>query len=315
MRIKQAFATGLLALTPALTGCLTHTHSVLKTRLPEVVLNATLDQLLKQTDERYLATQSMTMFVQMSTSTGGSLQGKVKETIAFSGNIIVNNPDHIRVLLQVPVLGSRALDMVSDGKTFKMLIPPKNCAIVGSDVVTNSSQKGLYSLRPAVILDSLLIRGLQPDQIVSMTQDSRVVENPRKRKDLIQEPDYDIEFLSQPEGQVARTLHVIHVSRVDLLPYRQDIYNADGKVATQAFYSNYQKFGDINFPTKIVIQRPLDELGLTITIMKDTKFNLKLDPDQFDLGPIPQNYTVTNMDHPTSAATTPCVAHATQSPR
>ena len=51
--------------------------------------------------------------------------------------------------------------MVSDGKTFKMLIPPENCAITGSDVVTNSSQKGLYSLRPAVILDSLLIPGLR----------------------------------------------------------------------------------------------------------------------------------------------------------
>ncbi len=315
MRIKQAFAAGLLALTPALTGCLTHTHSVLKTRLPDVVLNATLDQLLKQADERYKATQSMTLFVEMSTSSGGSLQGKVKETIAFSGNIIVDSPNHIRVLLQVPVLGSRALDMVSDGKTFKMIIPPKNCAIVGSDVVTNESQKGLYSLRPGVILDSLLIQGLQPDQIVSMTQDSRVVENPKKRKDLIQEPDYDVEFLSQPEGQVARTLHVIHVSRTDLLPYRQDIYNADGKVATQAFYSNYQKFGDVNFPSKIVIQRPLDELGLTITILKRSKFNEQLPANQFDLGPIPQNYTVTNMDDPASAATVPCVAHATQSPR
>jgi hypothetical protein len=69
----------------------------------------------------------------MSTSTGGSLQGKVKESISFSGNIIIGKPDQIRVLLQVPLLGSRALDMVSDGKTFKMLIPPKNCAIVGSD--------------------------------------------------------------------------------------------------------------------------------------------------------------------------------------
>jgi hypothetical protein len=250
----------------------------------------------------------------MSTSTGGSLQGKVKETIAFSGHIIVDNPDQIRVLLEVPVLGSRALDMVSDGKTFKMLIPPKSCAIVGSDVVTNSSQKGLYSLRPAVILDSLLIPSVQPNQIVSMTQDSWIPPQPKSRKGIVEDPDYDIGFLSQPQGQSAHTLRVVHIDRVNLLPWRQDIYNADGKVATQAFYSNYQKFGDINFPTKIVIQRPLDELGLTITIIKGTKFNLTLPPDQFDLGPIPQNYTVTNMDDPANAATTPCVAHATQSP-
>ena len=42
MRIRQAVATGLLAMTPALTGCLVHTHSVLKTRLPDVVLELDL---------------------------------------------------------------------------------------------------------------------------------------------------------------------------------------------------------------------------------------------------------------------------------
>ena len=304
----------MLALTPALTGCLVHTHSVLKLRPPDVVLNATLDQLLTQVDERYSQVQSMTATVQISTSTGGSLQGEVKESISLNGYIIIGKPEQIRVILELPLGVGQVLDMVSDGKTFKMLIPHKDCAIVGSDVVTDSSQKGLYSLRPAVILDSLLIHGLQPNQIVSMTQDSRVIENPQKRKDLIQDPDYDIEFLSQPQGQVASTLHVIHIDRTNLLPWRQDIYNVEGKVATQAFYSNYKKFGEINFPTKIVIQRPLDELGLTITIEKAT-FNQKLLTDQFELGPIPANYVVQNMDDPASAARAPCVARAPQSPR
>jgi hypothetical protein len=145
-----------------------------------------------------------------------------------------------------------------------------------------------------------------------MTQDSRTYPNPKKRKELIDEPDYDIQFLSQPQGQVARSLRVLHVSRANLLPYRQDIYNAEGKVATQALYSNYRKFGNLDFPTKIVIQRPLDELGLTITITKAT-FNQKLDADQFDLGPIPESFKRQNMDDPVSAATNPCAAHAPQS--
>ena len=299
-------------MTPALTGCLVHTHSVLKTRPPDVVLNSTLDQLLKQVDERNAAIQSVTDIVQVVACTGGSSQGEVKCYSPFSGYIIIGKPEQIRLILNLPVFRSRALDMVSDGKTFKLLIPPENCAITGSDVVTNSSQKGLYSLRPAVILDSLLIHGLEPDQIVTMTQDSRVIENPKKRKDLIQDPDYDIEFLSQPQGQIASTLHVVHIDRMNLLPWRQDIYDADGKVATQAFYSNYQKFGDVTFPTKIVIQRPLDELGLTITVTKAT-FNQPLLEDQFNLGPIPENYAVQNMDDPVSAATAPCAAHAPQS--
>jgi hypothetical protein len=181
-------------------------------------------------------------------------------------------------------------------------------------VVTNPSQKGLYALRPAVILDSILIRGLEPDQIVSRTQDSRTFENPKKKNDFIEEPDYDLEFLSSPKGQVARTLRVIHIGRTTMLPYRQDIYDTDGNVVTQASYSNYKKFGDINFPSTIVIKRPLDELGLTITVTS-ANFNQKLDEDQFKLD-IPDGLAhVVNMDDPASAAIkSPCAASAPQSP-
>lgn len=323
MRIKRAVVTGMLAFTPALTGCLSHTRSVPKTRLPAVVMNATLDQLLNQVDQRYDTLNTATLSVEISASTGGSQEGKVKTSLDFSGYIILSKPEDIRVLLQLPVVRSRALDMVSDGRKFKMSIPPRSCAIIGSDVVTSTSQKGLYSLRPAVILDSLMIQGLGAGHVVSMTQDSRIVEAPRtakglfsgkqiiKGKDLILEPDYDLEFLSQPAGEVARTLRVLHISRINLLPYRQDIYNADGVVVTTATYSAYQQFGNIYFPTKVVIQRPLDELGLTITVTKAT-FNQKLDADAFQLT-YPASYAVQNMDDPTSAATNPCVSHASQS--
>jgi len=308
-------------MTPALTGCLslsglfTHTHSVVKTRLPDVVYSSTLDHLLKQVDDRNAAIQSMTVIVQVVACSGGSLKGAVKcNNIPFSGYIIIGKPEQIRLILNLPVIMSRAMDMVSDGNAFKMLIPPENCAITGSDVVTNSSQKGLYALRPGVILDSLLIRGLEPDQVVSMTQDSWIPQQPKSRKGVVEDPDYDIEFLSQPQGQVAHTLRVVHIDRVNLLPWRQDIYNADGKVETQATYDKYQKFGEINFPTKIEIQRPLDELGLTITITKAT-FNQPLLEDQFKLD-IPENTAhLTNMDDPTSGTIKdPCAVHGTQSP-
>ena len=200
--------------------------------------------------------------------------------------------------------------MVSDGKRFRMIIPIEHCAIVGSDVVMNSNQKGLYALRPGVILDSLMIQPREDDQLVAMTQDSRTLPDPKTRKDVIEEPDYDLQFLSQPDGKVERSLRVIHIGRIDLLPYRQDIYNADGKVETQADYSDYQHFGDVNFPSKIVIQRPLDELTLTITFIKKTTFNQPLDPNTFEFEPSQANYATQNMDDPVSAATNPCGAHA-----
>jgi outer membrane lipoprotein-sorting protein len=305
----------LLLLLPVFTtGCLTHKHYVMKTRRPDVVQDATLDQVLQQVDDRYKTLQSMTLIVQISTTTGSSRQGVLTESINFNGAIILENPEQIRVILNAPIVQSRILDMVSDGRTFKLLAPTESCVITGSDVVTNTAQKGIYSLRPAVILDSLLIRGLEPDQIVSRTQDSRTFENPRKKNDFIEEPDYDLELLSSPKGQVARTLRVIHIGRTTMLPYQQDIYDTDGNIATQASYSNYKRYGNLNFPSTIVIKRPLDELGLTITVTKAT-FNQKLPDDQFKLDTPEKLAHIINMDDPASATIkNPCAASAPQSP-
>ena len=89
-------------------------------------------------------------------------------------------------------------------------------------------------------------------------------------------------MLSEPKGQIVHTLRVVHISRENLLPYQQDIYNEQGQVVTRAFYSEYQKFGDISFPTHILIRRPLDELSLSIVISKLT-INQKLEDDQFEV--------------------------------
>ena len=127
---------------------------------------------------------------------------------------------------------------------------------------------------------------------------------------------YNLEFLSQPSGHIAHTFRVIHVSRSNLLPYQQDIYNSDGKIETTATYSNYQKFGDVNFPKVIKIDRPLDELILTITINPArTSFNQKLESDQFELDIDPSTPHIVNMDDPVSGSlTNPCGVNATQSP-
>jgi outer membrane lipoprotein-sorting protein len=282
MRIRQALAVGLVTLAPALTGCLTHIRAVPKTRPAEVVISATLDQLLSQVETRFNAIQTINATVAIVASEGGARQGQIKEFPSFSGYIFLRKPEDLRVLMRLPVLGSQALDMVSDGKTWKLWIPPKKVAMTGTSEVADSSQHGLESLRPKVIFDSLLVRGLSPDQVVDLTQDSRVLPDPKDKKQLIEEPDYELTVLEPPEGKIAHTLRVIHIGRSTLLPYQQDIYDQNGHVVTQAFYSNYQNFGDIQFPMKIEIKRPQDQYGLTITITKLT-LNQKLEDDQFEV--------------------------------
>jgi outer membrane lipoprotein-sorting protein len=294
MRIKQAAAMAIIGLAPALTGCLTHTRIVPKTRPADVVLNAELADLLKQVNDRFNAIQTMNASIEIVATTGGGRQGKETQYPSFSGYIFLRKPQDLRVLLRVPFLGSVALDMVSDGKTWKLWVPRRNLAMTGTSEVTKPSANGLENLRPAVFFDSLLIHGLGADQVVSLTQDTRVIANEKNKKDLIEEPDYDLEFLAQPQGQTAHTIRVIHISRSNLLPYQQDIYGPDGTVVTRAFYSNYQNFGNTPFPMKIEIRRPQDQYTLTITITKLT-LNQHLEDDQFELK-IPDTVPIKKMD-------------------
>lgn len=292
--LQHAVAALCISLAPALTGCLTHTYSVPKTRPADIILNSTLDQLIQQLDSRYNEIQTMTATVEIEATTGGGRKGQATDSPAFSGYIFMRKPEDLRVLLKIPVLGSKALDMVTDGKTFKLIIPPRNKAITGSNNVTTPSKNGLENLRPSVFFDTLFVRGVLPEEILSLTSDFRILENPKKKKDLIEEPDYDIEVLSQPKGQTAHIRRVIHISRANLMPYQQDIYDSNGQVVTRAFYSDYQKYGDIAFPTHIIIRRPLDELSLSVTITKLT-FNQKMDDDQFELK-IPDNVPIQKME-------------------
>jgi outer membrane lipoprotein-sorting protein len=293
MSLKKMVAAGLMSLIPALTGCLTHTRIVPRTHLAEMVIGTSLDQLVKQVNTQYDAIHTFKATVEIAATTGGSLQGHVTEYPRFSGYIFMRKPEDLRVILLVPVLRNQAMDMVSDGKSWKLWIPPRNRAMDGTSQVTEPSKNGFENLRPAVFFNSLFIRGLGPDEIASLTSDIRVVPDPKKKKDLIEEPDYQLQILSQPEGQTVHTQRVIHISRIDLEPFQQDIYDADGKIATQAVYSNYQKYGDISFPSKIVITRPLDQYSLTVTITK-LALNQPMENDQFDLK-IPDNVPIEHM--------------------
>ncbi|MGH9595689.1 MAG: hypothetical protein ACRD3K_02720, partial [Edaphobacter sp.] len=131
LRIRQALAVGLIALVPALTGCLTHVRSVPRIRPAEIVRNATLDQLLKQVDTRFNAIQTLNAAVEVTFTTGGGLQGKETQYPSFSGFVFIRKPEDLRILLRLPVLGSQAFDMVSSGNNWKFWVPKKDLAMQG----------------------------------------------------------------------------------------------------------------------------------------------------------------------------------------
>jgi outer membrane lipoprotein-sorting protein len=282
MKSPVAVSVLLVSVCAGLTGCFSTTRAVQKTQAPEVYRTADVQQLEKVVSDRASAIKTLSASVMITASTGGGKEGEVKTYTSFRGYIFVRKPRNLRVILQLPVIGSEALDMVSDGKTFTLLIPPRNKAIIGSNEVTKPSRNGLENLRPAVFLDSLLVPGLAQDEYVTLTESTRVLQPESKHQPAIEEPDYDLTVLRTKSGNVMQRERVIHISRVDMLPFQQDIYDDKGQIETEATYGKYQTFGDQPFPTEIDIRRPMDEYSLKIDVTKLT-LNKELPDDQFEL--------------------------------
>ena len=295
----------LLPLALTFTGCLgVRTRSVGKTVIAPHILDATLDQLVAQMDVRYKAIQTLNASVDVTASTGGEHEGQVKEIPTFAGYIFLRKPSDLRVLLLLPVIRSRALDMVSDGTTFKLLIPPRSRAVEGSDARIDPpfeepgqavpQASSLDSLRPNIVRDALLVPPLAAGEFVTLTEHAHIMVPASGHKEAIEEPDYDVTVLRERTGRQLERVRVIHIGRTTLEPYGQDIYDHHGRIVTQIAYSKYQKSGETDFPMNILIRRPVDEYTLNISFTK-LQLNPKLDDEQFLLK-IPDNIPIQKMN-------------------
>ena len=284
-----------LGLSVGLTGCIKTTRLVQKTLAPEMYRSASVETLQKEVSDRDAAIKTLNASVLITASTGGGKEGQVTEYHAFQGYIFVRKPSDLRVILQVPVLGSRGLDMVSDAKGFTLVRASTHGDVwmQGSNTVTKPSKNGLENLRPAVFFDSLLVPGVSADEYVALNESTRIVQVVGKKNEAMEEPDYDLAVMKQKDGKVLQTLRVIHINRVNMLPYQQDIYNDNGQIVTQAVYDDYKDFGGQQFPSLITIKRPLDEYSLKVQI-KSLKLNEALEDDQFELK-IPDGVAVQKM--------------------
>jgi outer membrane lipoprotein-sorting protein len=278
----------LALLLPVLTGCLSHTRKLQQPIIAGPVLDADVLDLVKGINDRYDKIQSLTATMDFTVSVGGAHQGKQTDYTSFRGFMLFRKPQMLRVLIKVPVFLATAVDLASDGTTFKLLIPSKSRVIEGKNSVTERSKSPLENLRPNVFVDSVLIHDISPNQIVSVIHESSTTLDPRTKR-LMELPQYDLTVLSgaapmSPNdiAKVAEPLRVIRFSRLDLLPVEQDIYNAAGDLETQVLYGPYKDFDGTKFPVTIDISRPLDGYRIRLSVEK-LLINQPLPDKQFEL--------------------------------
>jgi len=288
-----------VAVLTTLSGCLFHSHPV-ESRISTAPLEqATEAGLIDRINSQAARVQTLNATIEISTAVGGWTKGKITQYQTISGYIMVRKPQMLRMIGLLPVVRSRAFDMVSNGQTFELSIPPKNRFIVGrNDVITHNANQPLESLRPQHILDALLVRQIDSANEIAVLENSyETVADPKKKKE-VQQPDYVIIVLRRGDAGWFLSRKIIF-SRVDLEPHEQIVYDRHGYIASDVHYRDFSDHEGIDFPSQINIWRPQEEYAINLTVQKVT-FNQPLADEQFALQQ-PVGAQVVHLDAPNSS--------------
>ncbi len=226
--------------------------------------------------------------VNLEPSVGSVNKGEIDEYKDIRAFLLIRKPGMFRLIGLLPVVGSRAFDMVTDGKEFKVHFPTKNKLVVGKNDMQRTSAKKLENIRPQHLFDSLVVRPIAADE-------RAVLENHTDEADAF----YIIHVL----GGRGANLHLVRnlwFDRVGLRLSRQVIFDAKGDIVTDARYENYKVSHAIAFPHTITIMRPMDEYGVKLTVQK-LELNRELDDDKFFLT-IPPGTEVMDLENPETPA-------------
>jgi len=271
-----------LAILP-LSGCLWRSHKYKPTGSTAPLKTATQAELIDYINAQAAKVQSMNATVDIDTTVGGAKKGRVTDYQQIRGYVLARKPEMLCMIGLLPVVRSKAFDLVSDGKEFKLWIPPKNRFVQGrNDVKTPNPQQPLENLRPQHIYDALLIPAIDPktDKAV-MQSDVEQVVDPKNKKQTLEQPDYEILVIRDGEQgwYIARK---IIFSRTDLLPHRQIVNDENGNQITDVRYGEYKEYSGVSFPSQIEIKRPQEEYDITLSMVK-LDLNTPLTNDKFVL--------------------------------
>jgi hypothetical protein len=288
----------LAAVTFPTTGCLFRTRKLDRQLSNAPLKGATQEQLIDYINSQAARLRSLQATVDIDASSEDPKNGKVTDYKEIRGYVLARKPAMLRMKGLLPLVRNTAFDMVSDGQDFKLWIPPKNKFVVGANSDDNyRPDKRLENLRPQHIYDALLLREIGPDEIAVLENGYETVLDAKKHR--VDQPDYQMAVIRRGSNGWFLS-RKIEFSRSDLLPHRQQIYDQQGNVVTDARYQNYKDYSGLEFPSTIEIERPREGYDMTLSILK-LELNRPLTDDQFALEQ-PPGAEVVHLDQSHSAA-------------
>jgi len=256
-------------------GGVTKTTNVPPATRP-VALEATQEQVLERYNTLARGLQFLNATVELKPTAGSAYTGVINEYHEVKGFILASRPYNIRMIGQVPIVGTTVFDMASDGRDFEVSIPSKNQFLVGPVTFTHVSAKPIENLRPQHLVDALLWPEIRKEEITLFEEFND--ESGRYYVLTVLRGGYQTEILRQ-----------IWFDRADLHLARLESFGPKGILLSDVRYENWQApdttAGSLNeYPRAIRIDRPHDEYRLDLGVTR-VSLNEAISADHFQLQP------------------------------
>jgi outer membrane lipoprotein-sorting protein len=233
---------------------------------------AGLPALLAAIDKQYEAVHDFSATVDMVPALGSTEKNHITEYKDVRAFIRFRKPADIRIIALAPVVRSKLFDMVSDGTNFTLYVPSKGRFVIGRNAIEQLSPNKIENLRPQHFLDALLVRP------IDTKSDKVMLENFTDEDNAY----YIVNEVRQQLDGLLLLERTIWFSRLDLRMARQMIFDAAGNPLTDARYSQWHSYDNVQFPKHIEINRPRDEYAMVLDIVK-MDINKGIANDQFVL--------------------------------
>ena len=265
----------LVTVSAAAYGC---GHTVTKsTKVPlaerPVARESSEEELLDRYNALARGLKSIDATLELKPTAGTKYSGVIDEYHEVKAFLLASRPYSIRMIGQVPVVGRTVFDMVSDGQTFEVSIPPKNKFLVGQVAQGRQSSKPIENLRPQHLLDALLWPEVRKEEVVLIEEYND--ENARYYVLTVLRGGYKSEILRKIWFDRADLAHGAAARRT----------GPRARCLSDVRYANWQPVAPGSaeeYPMSIRVERPRDEYRLDLTISKIT-LNGTLDADRFKL--------------------------------
>lgn len=209
--------------------------------------------------------------------------------------LVLQRPDKIRLVIQVPTVGTRVAEMVSDSKNFKVAIYyPSNYRrfLIGTNAADyglwreklekkQEQQSALINARPFHFTDALLMRPLHAgDARFIYSLGEELVDEPDRRKGAKKETRVlrsyyviaESELIEGKPGRAQRTRRFWFDRSDEARLVRQEIFDEKGLLVTEVRYSSYMKLSPESAelrPGIVTVTRPRDSYTARLTFLPE----------------------------------------------